>query len=119
MKLLGNIIWFIFGGFVLAIGYFILGLLLCATIVGIPFGLQVFKLARLALAPFGKEVKTNVGSHIIMNIIWLIFVGIESFFACAFAGVILCLTIIGIPFGLQAFKFGILCLTPFGATING
>lgn len=118
MKLLGNIIWFIFGGFLSAIGYAIAGLLFCATIVGIPLGLQLFKYARLMLSPFGHEVKINFNAHPIANIIWIIFCGWEMCLFNIFVGVIFCITIIGIPFGLQWFKFGKLALAPFGAKIK-
>lgn len=118
MKLLGNILWFILGGFLFALGWFLIGLLLCITIIGIPFGKQCFKAAKLTLAPFGKEVTSNFDAHPIANILWLIFVGWEMTIGYMITGIILCVTIIGIPFGLQWFKMGILALLPFGAKIT-
>lgn len=118
MQFLGNLIWIIFGGLVSAIAYFFLGLIWCVTIIGIPFGLQAFKFAKLVLAPFGKKVNTNFGKHPIGNIIWFIFGGFGVAIAQFFAGLVFCITIIGIPFGLQAFKFAKLACCPFGATID-
>lgn len=114
----GNIIWIIFGGLLTAISWFILGLLLCITIIGIPFGKQCFKFAGLTLAPFGKEVAVNFGRHPIMNIIWLLLFGWEMFLGYLLSAVILCITIIGIPFGVQIFKISVLSLFPFGAEIR-
>ena len=117
MKTLGNIIWCIFVGFWGAIGYFVLGLLWCITIIGIPFGKQCFKLAKLVFLPFGKEVNSDFNKHPIANIIWIIFGGLELAFGFVIAGVIFCITIIGIPFGKQCFKLAKLGLIPFGATV--
>lgn len=114
MKTIGNILWVILGGFLVALGMFIVGLLLCITIIGIPAGKQIFKLANFCLLPFGKEADTNFESHIIGNIIWLIIVGWENFLTSIFFGVIFTITIIGIPFGRQWFKIGVVMLMPFG-----
>lgn len=118
MKILGNIVWFIFGGAIAAILWLILGLLLCVTIIGIPFGLQAFKFAGLVIFPFGKDVDTNFSEHPIINILWAIFFGWEMMLGYLFFGVIFCITIIGIPFGLQWFKLAQLALFPFGAKIK-
>ena len=118
MKLLGNIIWLIFGGLFAALGWLILGLLLCVTIIGIPFGLQFFKFAKLVLWPFGSDVKSDFGEHPIMNIIWILLGGWETFLGYVFIGAIYCVTIIGIPFGMQWFKLAQLSLFPFGAKIK-
>ena len=118
MKTLGNILWFIFVGLWEAIGYFFLGLIWCITIVGIPFGLQAFKLAKLIILPFGKEPKINFNAHPIANIIWMIFGGIELALGFVIGGVILCITIIGIPFGKQCFKLAALGCVPFGAKVD-
>lgn len=120
MSFLGNIVWLIFGGFIGFIAWMIAGLLLCITIIGIPFGLQCFKIAQLVLWPFGKEVDLgNFGAGgLIMNIIWLIFLGWELALTHLIIGLILCITVIGIPFGLQHFKFAQLALIPFGARIR-
>ena len=118
MKILGNILWLIFGGLIFAIGYFIVGLLLCVTIIGIPFGLQLFKMGRLVLFPFGTDVKTQFDEHPIANVLWLIFFGWEIAVSHVITGLILCITIIGIPFGLQWFKLAKLALFPFGTEIK-
>lgn len=113
-----NIIWIIFGGLILSVAWLILGLLLCITIIGIPFGKQCFKFAGLSLAPFGSQVDLNFGAHPIANILWLIFIGWEMCLGYITAGIFLCCTIIGIPFGIQIFKFGVLSLIPFGAKVR-
>jgi len=115
MKTLGNIIWLIFGGLLSAIVWYILGLLLCITIIGIPVGKQLFKLGSLTLLPFGKEVETHFDKHPIANIIWLVLVGWEMAIAYVVTGILYCVTIIGIPFGMQWFKLAVLALLPFGA----
>ena len=117
MKTLGNIIWFILIGLWEAIGYFFIGLIWCITIVGIPFGLQAFKLAKLIILPFGKEPKINFNAHPIANIIWLVFGGFALAVGFVFVGLLLCITIIGIPFGKQCFKLAKLSCIPFGATV--
>lgn len=120
MGCLGNIIWIVFGGLFSSIGWLIAGLLCCITIVGIPFGLQCFKIAGLVLAPFGKDVQ--VGSFgvggLIGNILWIIFLGWELALYHLFTGCIFCITVIGIPFGLQHFKLAKLAILPFGAKIS-
>ena len=120
MNVIGNIIWLVFGGILGAILWFIAGLVLCITIIGIPFGIQCFKIASFVLWPFGREIELgNFGvGGLLMNIIWLIFFGWELAIAHLVIGLILCLTIVGIPFGLQHFKFAKLGLIPFGATIR-
>jgi len=121
MKLLGNIIWALFGGLFIALYYFLFGLLLCLTVVGIPFGLQLMKMAGFALWPFGHEVQAGPQDSgclsVCMNIIWIIFGGIEIALTHLGLGVAFCVTIIGIPFGLQHFKMALLALVPFGKII--
>ena len=121
MKLLGNIVWLVFGGIIIAIQYCIGSLLLMITIVGIPFGIQTLKMASVALWPFGKETKLHSRAsgclYIIMNLIWLIFGGLWIALSHAVFGALLCLTIIGIPFGLQHFKLTAIALSPFGRDI--
>ena len=121
MKLLGNIIWILFGGLFIALYYFMFGLLLCLTVVGIPFGLQLMKMAGFALWPFGHEVQAGPQDSgclsVCMNIIWIIFGGIEIALTHLGLGVVFCVTVIGIPFGLQHFKMALLALVPFGKTI--
>lgn len=122
MKLLGNILWFLLGGFIVSIYYFIVGLLFCITIIGIPFGLQLIKLAGFALWPFGHNIEpdTNDGGclSIIMNVIWILLGGTEIAMLHLTFGVVLCITIIGIPFGIQHFKMALLALIPFGKRIS-
>lgn len=119
MKTIGNIIWIIFGGLFGAIGWCISGVILCITIVGIPFGKQCFKMANLQLAPFGKTVKDNGSGTLgcFGNIIWLVFFGWELALANFIAGIIFAITIIGIPFAKQSFKLARLSLMPFGKEI--
>lgn len=119
MNFIGNIIWLLFGGLIAGIAWFIAGLILCITIIGIPFGTQCFKIALFVLWPFGKEIELgNFGAGgLLLNIIWLIVFGWELAVAHLGIGLLFCLTIIGIPFGLQHFKFAKLGLIPFGARI--
>ncbi|QFR24528.1 YccF domain-containing protein [Schleiferilactobacillus harbinensis] len=118
MGCLGNILWFIFGGFLSAIGWFLVGCVWCITIVGIPIGLQCFKIAGLSLWPFGKEVvPSNRTGSLILNILWLIFGGLELALNHLLWSLLLSITIIGIPFGQQHFKLAKLALVPFGAEI--
>ncbi|PAF50483.1 YccF domain-containing protein [Helicobacter sp. 13S00477-4] len=118
MKLLGNLIWLVFGGLWGAICWALGGLIFCITIIGIPFGLQCFKFASLCLTPFGMQVQTEASKHPIANIIWLVFFGLWMAIAYFIVGIVFCITIIGIPFGLQYFKFARLSLFPFGALIT-
>ncbi|MGZ5293632.1 MAG: YccF domain-containing protein [Actinomycetota bacterium] len=121
MKTIGNILWIVLAGIWLAIGYTIAGLLMCITIIGIPFGIQAFKLAGFVLWPFGRTVvaKSEALSvlDITFNVLWLFLVGWELFLLSIAAGLLLCITIIGIPFGIQAFKLSVLALWPFGQTV--
>lgn len=120
MSCLGNIIWFIFGGFFNALGWCLVGMLWCITIIGIPIGLQCFKMAGLQLAPFGKEIVTrdDGGMNIILNILWLIFGGLELALANLISAAVLCVTIIGIPFAVQNIKLAKLALMPFGKEVR-
>jgi len=121
MSILGNLIWLLFGGLITAIQYMVSSILLCITIIGIPFGLQTFKLAGLALWPFGKTIQIKKGNpgclSTFMNLFWLIFGGIWISLTHLAFGIILCITIIGIPFGVQHFKLASLALTPFGREV--
>lgn len=120
MSCLGNIIWMIFGGFFNALGWLFWGVIWCLTIVGIPVGLQCFKLAGLQLAPFGKEIVTvNDGtSHFILNILWIVFGGFTLALANLISAVIFAITIIGIPFAIQSLKLAKLSLMPFGKEVR-
>ena len=121
MRTLGNIIWIIFGGFMMAVEYFVAGFALCCTIIGIPFGLQVFKIGILALLPFGQTSVVEDGSRgclaIFMNVIWILFAGIGIALSHLLWGLLFCITIIGIPFGRQHFKLMRVAFFPFGRTI--
>lgn len=121
MNLFGNLIWLIFGGFAAGVCYLLGGLLLCLTIVGIPFGLQCFKLAGLVLWPFGRRVVSKPSSggclSMLFNIIWFFSGGLTTAFVHIVFGLLLCLTIIGIPFGRQHFKLIEISMMPFGKDI--
>lgn len=117
MRTIGNILWMLFFGLWTAVVWFALGLLWCITIVGIPCGVQCFKIAGLVLWPFGKEVSSDFGAHPILNLIWMIFGGLELAISYVVGGAICCITIIGIPFGKQCFKLATLSLAPFGARV--
>ncbi|MDD4192565.1 MAG: YccF domain-containing protein [Mangrovibacterium sp.] len=121
MRTFGNIIWVVFGGFLIFLEYLFAGLLLCLTIVGIPFGLQAIKLAELALWPFGKHVEYMGYApgclSTVMNILWLLVGGIWIALSHLILGVLFAITIIGIPFASQHFKLVGLALTPFGRRI--
>ena len=122
MKTLGNIIWIIFGGLHIALEYFIAGLILMITIIGIPFGIQSMKLGMLAIWPFGTKVKWKPSQpgclSIFMNVLWFFVGGIWIWLTHVFYGLIFCITIIGIPFGLQSMKLGMLAIWPFGTKVK-
>jgi uncharacterized membrane protein YccF (DUF307 family) len=118
MRLLGNIIWFILGGFFSFLAYIWGGFILCLTIIGIPWGLQAMKIGIAHLTPFGRSVVSTKSSipvlSFLLNIIWLLFAGIWIALAEFVLGLLLCITILGIPFGIQHFKLMRLALYPFG-----
>ena len=122
MKFLGNIIWLICGGLLTVLEYLVSSLLLMITIIGIPFGLQTLKLGMLALWPFGSQVTDNGNSggclSVVMNVIWICIGGFWICLTHLFFGLLLCITLIGIPFGRQHFKMAALALTPFGKSIS-
>lgn len=119
MGCLGNILWFICGGLVSGLTWTVAGCLWCITIIGIPIGKQCFKLAGLSFFPFGKEVGYGGGvGSLIVNIIWLIVTGLPLALEHAVFGAIMCVTIVGIPFGLQHFKLAKLALMPFGSRVR-
>lgn len=119
MGCLGNVLWFIFGGFISGLSWLIVGCLWCVTIIGIPVGKQCFKLAGLSFFPFGKKVVYGgkTGS-LLLNIIWMIFSGQILAIEFLILGALLCVTIVGIPFGLQEFKLARLALMPFGSHVE-
>ena len=118
MNLLGNIIFFIFGGFLIALGYVLGGILLCLTIIGIPFGIQCFKLAGGVLAPFGREVhdikSPDSTLSVLLNILWIILPGLELAIMHLVLAFAFAITIIGIPIAAQHIKLLPLALLPFG-----
>lgn len=119
MSFIGNVLWFIFGGFISGLSWLFSGIIWCITIVGIPYGLQCFKFASLAFCPFGKEIEYGGGAvSFVANIIWIIFFGIPMAIENTLAGLLWCVTIVGIPFGLQFFKIAKLSLMPFGAKVE-
>ena len=115
---IGNVLWFILGGFIIFFGYLLGGLILCITIIGIPFGIQCFKLAGAVLAPFGREVEETESATgpvaMIMNIIWIILPGLELAITHLVLAVILGITIVGLPLAKQHIKLIPLALVPFG-----
>ena len=122
MKTAGNIIWLLCGGIITAIEYVVASLVMMITIIGIPFGLQTLKMARVALWPFGCRItdKGNSGGclNVLMNIIWIFVGGIWICLTHLAFGLLLCITIVGIPWGRQHFKLAALALTPFGKSID-
>lgn len=122
MKFIGNVLWFILGGFLISLIYFLTGLVFCITIIGIPFGIQLFKFAAFALCPFGKEVESGPNDtgclNIAMNIIWILIGWWEIALTHLVFGALCAITIIGIPFALQHFKMAILTVLPFGKVIK-
>ena len=121
MGTLGNVVWLVFGGLIAALGYIIGGLLLCITVVGIPFGLQSMKIGVATLTPFGKEVvevkQANSMLRILFNLLWLVLFGWEIALAHLLSALILAVTILGIPFAKQHVKLIPLSLFPFGRNL--
>lgn len=122
MSLLGNIIWIVFGGLLMSLGYLLLGIVYCITIIGIPVGVQLFKMAGLSLWPFGREVVDRNGQmglwSILLNVLWVVFGGVEMALSHVTLGILFCITVVGIPFGMQHFKLAWLALIPFGREIR-
>ena len=122
MNFLGNIFWLIFGGIIIAIIYYLVGLLMCITIIGIPFGIQLFKLGTYSLWPFGHELVD--GPHepgcisVAMNLIWVLCGWWEIAILHLVFGLLFCITIVGIPWGIQHFKMAIGSIFPFGKEIQ-
>ena len=119
MRILLNILWIIFGGLISALGWLVTGLLWCITVVGIPVGLQCFKIARLCFFPFNKRVAVTRGgaASLILNLVWISTTGWMLAVEAVTAGLLCYITIIGIPFGKQYFKIAGLALMPFGKEI--
>jgi len=121
MSTIGNIIWIVFGGFIIFLFYLFGSLILMITIIGIPFGIQTLKMANLALLPFGREAVATERAggclQIIMNVLWILFAGIEIAVLHLCLAFIFAITIIGIPFAMQHLKMAYLGLMPFGMDI--
>ena len=122
MNTFGNILWLILGGLIIAVIYYIVGLLMCITIVGIPFGVQLFKLGTYSLSPFGHELVNGPNEHgclsIVMNLIWVLLGWWEIAIIHLVCGLICAITIVGIPFGMQHFKMALSSIFPFGKEIK-
>ena len=121
MALVGNVIWFVLGGFLAVLGYLIGGVVMCLTIVGIPFGIQSFKLAGAVAAPFGKKVEESERAtgctRVVLNVIWILLPGVELALTHLVLAILLGVTIIGLPFAKQHVKLIPLALMPFGRRI--
>src|SRR5438045_5106372 len=122
MNLILNLLWLVLGGgLLIALEYALAGALLCVTVVGIPFGLQCFKMAGLGLWPFGRAFAvppTGGAVRLVFNVLWFLFAGVWIFLSHIALAVALAVTIIGIPFAVQHVKFGLLALAPFGRQIS-
>jgi uncharacterized membrane protein YccF (DUF307 family) len=121
LKVIGNILWFFLAGLWMAIAYVVAGIIMCITIIGIPFGIQSFKLAGYALWPFGRMVLQRTDRDPALsclgNVLWFVLAGLWLAIGHLITGVLLCITIIGIPFGIASFKLAGLALVPFGKTV--
>jgi uncharacterized membrane protein YccF (DUF307 family) len=121
MSLLLNLLWIVLGGFVIALEYALAGLVLCLTIVGIPAGVQCWKIAAFALLPFGTTFVPAEGAGALsfgLNVLWFLLAGVWIFLSHVALGAALCVTLIGIPFGVQHFKLALLALAPFGKELR-
>lgn len=121
MKFLGNLVWLVLGGLLVSIIYILSGLVLCITVVGIPFGLQLIKFGRYAFWPFGHEVVNRNGEpgclSIVMNLVWILLGWWEVAIVHLVFGLLFCITIVGVPFGIQHFKLALASVFPFGKEI--
>ncbi|MBO5563102.1 MAG: YccF domain-containing protein [Bacteroidales bacterium] len=121
MKFLGNLVWLVLGGLLVSIIYILSGLVLCITVVGIPFGLQLIKFGRYAFWPFGHEVVNRSGEpgclSIVMNLVWILLGWWEVAIVHLVFGLLFCITIVGVPFGIQHFKLALASVFPFGKEI--
>lgn len=120
IALLGNILWLILGGFVLGLSYLVAGVFFCCTIIGIPFGIACFRIARFAFCPFGKKLvpRTDAGTgSFLLNLIWVFCFGLWIAIGSVISGIVMCCTIIGIPFGVAAFRIAKVSFSPFGTRV--
>ena len=122
MKGIGNLLWLLFGGLLVAVIYSLVGLVLCITIIGIPFGIQLFKLGTYALWPFGHDLVNGPDEpgclSVVMNLIWVLLGWWEIALIHLVCGLLLCITLVGIPWGFQHFKMAVASIFPFGKEIR-
>ena len=122
MNVLLNIVWLIFGGFIVVIGYLMGAILLCITVIGIPFAIQCFKLAGLAIAPFGHEIREKEppggALAVIMNVLWILLPGLELAVFHLVMALLFAITIVGLPLAVQHLKMTRLALIPFGFEVR-
>ena len=122
MNSIGNLLWLVLGGILVAIIYYVVGLLMCITIIGIPFGLQLFKLGTYALWPFGSELVNGPNEpgcvSIVMNLLWILLGWWEIAIIHLVCGLIFCLTVVGLPFGIMHFRLAISSIFPFGKEVR-
>ena len=122
MNFIGNIFWLLLGGILIALIYYMVGLVMCLTLIGIPFGLQLFKLGTYSLWPFGHELVDGPNEpgcvSVVMNLLWILLGWWEIALLHVVCGVIFLLTIVGIPFALQHFKMAFASIFPFGKEIG-
>ena len=120
MKTIGNVLWLIVAGWHTALAWLLAGLVLCITIIGIPFGVQCFKISGFSLWPFGRSMVARPGVRVMSvvgNVVWCLLAGVWIALGYVISGLVLCITIIGIPFGVQAFKLAGIALVPFGKEV--
>lgn len=124
MRLLGNVIWLLFGGLATGIGWWVAGVLAALTIVGIPFAIAAFRIGTFSFLPFGRDVvdrpERDEGRKLLIligNIVWILLGGIWLALTHLFFALVLAITIIGIPFAIQHLKLAHLSLTPYGKMI--
>lgn len=122
MNAFGNLLWIIFGGFIIFFLYIFGSVVLFISIIGIPFGIQTLKMAMLSLSPFGKEISHGERSggciYIVVNIIWVLVAGVELALVHLILAVLCAITIIGLPFAKQHIKLAMISLVPFGIDIK-
>lgn len=120
MAFIGNLIWLVLGGIWLGLSWVLVGVILCITLIGIPFGIACFRISAFAFCPFGKRLVTREDAHAgttILNIIWIIFAGLWLALEGILVGLLCCITIIGIPFGIACFNIAQASFAPFGKRI--
>lgn len=119
LRFLGNLLWFVFIGLISGLMWILAGVILCVTVIGIPLGLQCFKMAGLSFLPFGKRIVYNGQMFsFLVNVLWILIFGWELALYYVAMGLVCCVTIVAIPAGLQSFKMAQLALMPFGATVE-